>query len=80
MSEQRQFSEQSHKAQMADALRGDFERLRARGVASTLDSSTSPPIVRDKDSAFAVDSTTEVQTARPTAGAPRGLRRLLRRG
>ncbi len=29
-------SEQSHKREMTDALRGDFERLRARGVSTTL--------------------------------------------
>lgn len=28
--------EQSHKAEMASALQGDFARLRARGVATTL--------------------------------------------
>ena len=34
--------EQSHKAEMATALRGDFARLRARGVATTL---PTPPLV-----------------------------------
>ncbi|MFN0155722.1 MAG: hypothetical protein ACKVUT_15210 [Gaiella sp.] len=29
-------SEQSHKREMTDALRGDFARLRARGIASSL--------------------------------------------
>jgi hypothetical protein len=29
-------AEQSHKREMADALRGDFDRLRARGVETTL--------------------------------------------
>ena len=33
--------EQSHKAEMATALRGDFARLRARGVATTL---PTPPV------------------------------------
>lgn len=37
--------DQSHKHEMADALRGDFARLRARGVATTLDPVlTSPPV------------------------------------
>jgi hypothetical protein len=45
--------DQSHKDEMSKALRGDFERLRERGVATTLtqapssasaaDTSTSPP-------------------------------------
>ena len=37
--------DQSHKDEMAAALRGDFERLRERGVAATLgpvDGSTEP--------------------------------------
>jgi len=46
--------EQSHKAEMSSLLRADFERLRARGVATTLASpvevepaeeTTAPPCV-----------------------------------
>jgi hypothetical protein len=36
-------TEQSHKTEMANALRGDFDRLRARGVESTLDPSPGVP-------------------------------------
>lgn len=38
--------EQSHKEEMASALRGDFARLRSRGVATTLSppaETTAPP-------------------------------------
>lgn len=37
--------EQSHKDEMARALRGDFARLRARGVATTLEPAALPPPV-----------------------------------
>lgn len=36
--------EQSHKDEMATALRGDFARLRARGVASTLAPDDAPAL------------------------------------
>ena len=52
--------EQSHKAEMSAALRGDFERLRARGVSAALVPQdepepdeepsaveTAPPVVRE---------------------------------
>ena len=35
-------NEQSHKDEMAAALRGDFARLRARGVESTLTAESEP--------------------------------------
>jgi hypothetical protein len=35
--------EQSHKDEMSKALRGDFERLRGRGVATTLGPRDAPP-------------------------------------
>lgn len=43
--------EQSHKAEMSAALRGDFERLRARGVSAALvpqdeaEPDEAPPVV-----------------------------------
>lgn len=45
--------EQSHKAEMATALRGDFARLRARGVATTLP--TPPAAAVEATSAPAVE-------------------------
>lgn len=37
--------EQSHKREMAAALRGDFARLRERGVAATIGADTTPDAV-----------------------------------
>jgi hypothetical protein len=53
--------EQSHKDEMSRALRGDFERLRERGVATTLTQAPSP--------APAADTTTSPPDEPPDAVA-----------
>ena len=41
--------EQSHKAEMSAALRGDFQRLRARGVSAALGPTEAPEPVEGPD-------------------------------
>ena len=41
--------EQSHKDEMSAALRGDFERLRKRGVSATLAPAETPPAEEPND-------------------------------
>ena len=62
--------EQSHKDEMSAALRGDFERLRDRGVASTL----APPEPAPEPE---TEPATEVEVPQPSTAeepAPRGWR------
>jgi hypothetical protein len=75
----RRVKEQSHKDEMSRALRGDFERLRGRGVSTTL-------APRDDDSALEAvddDSVTEAAAEAPSSdedvSAPGWLGRLLGR-
>ena len=63
---------------MADALRGDFERLRARGVATTFDASVSGATDSDTDAESGA-SRLEPPTAAVTLGTARRLRRFLGR-
>jgi hypothetical protein len=53
--------EQSHKDEMSAAIRGDFERLRGRGVASTI---APPEAEAEPDPAPAP----EAEVAQPGAG------------
>jgi hypothetical protein len=53
--------EQSHKNEMSKALRGDFERLRERGVATTL----TPP-----DEPQAVEEALEPESSERNLGSP----------
>ena len=53
--------EQSHKNEMSKALRGDFERLRERGVATTL----TPP-----DEPRAVEEAPEPESSERNLGSP----------
>lgn len=55
--------EQSHKSEMAAALRGDFARLRARGVATTLEPAVVAPTPMTDDPA-----TSPPEPPSPTAG------------
>lgn len=63
--------EQSHKAEMSAALRGDFERLRARGVSAALvpqdepEPDEEPPVVEERSAAPA-----EIPAEAPEATAP----------
>jgi hypothetical protein len=73
--------EQSHKREMSDAVRGDFERLRGRGVATTIalpgsqDATPEVPEVADVGAAEASPA-----PPAPAEDAPRPfLRRLLGR-
>ena len=50
--------EQSHKDEMSAAIRGDFQRLRDRGVAATL-------APRDEDAPGAVDVIADVDQEEP---------------
>jgi hypothetical protein len=50
--------EQSHKDEMSRALRGDFERLRGRGVSTTL-------AQRDAQQPDAVNTVTDPVESRP---------------
>jgi len=55
--------EQSHKDEMSAAIRGDFERLRGRGVAATL-------APRDEETPHnACDESTQETESAPRAGA-----------
>jgi hypothetical protein len=63
--------EHSHKQDMAAALRGDFARLRARGVATTFSVPREQPADGRRE-------TGDVSGAAPPS-ARRGLRRLRRR-
>jgi hypothetical protein len=54
--------EQSHKDEMSRALRGDFERLRERGVSSTL-TQPEPPAAPPAP----------VETEAPPGGTPAGI-------
>ena len=56
--------EQSHKDEMSAAIRGDFERLRGRGVAATL----APRDEETPDNACD-ESTQETESSAPRAGA-----------
>jgi hypothetical protein len=56
--------EQSHKDEMSAAIRGDFERLRGRGVAATL----APRDEETPDNA-SDESTQETESSAPRAGA-----------
>ena len=56
--------EQSHKDEMSAAIRGDFERLRGRGVAATL----APRDEETPDDACD-ESTQETESSAPRAGA-----------
>lgn len=53
--------EQSHKDEMSAAIRGDFQRLRDRGVAATL-------APRDEDAPGAADVIVDVDQEEPEAG------------
>lgn len=55
--------EQSHKKDMADALRGDFQRARSRGVASILGAVEEDPTVEDVTAAIRGTATAVVETA-----------------
>jgi hypothetical protein len=62
--------EQSHKEEMSKALRGDFERLRERGVAATLalrDEKAATPIAGEADGPLPDEA-----AATPIAGEPTG--------
>jgi hypothetical protein len=62
--------EQSHKAEMSAALRGDFERLRARGVSAALvpqdeaEPDEEPPVVETAPSVAHEDEDEDEPPAR----------------
>ena len=56
--------EQSHKDEMSAAIRGDFERLRGRGVAATL-----APRDEEMPDDACDESTQETESSAPRAGA-----------
>ena len=68
--------EQSHKDEMSKALRGDFERLRDRGVATTLaprDDSQHPQTTPDGPDSFDEPELTEREpepVTRPSLDTP----------
>lgn len=63
--------EQSHKDEMSAALRGDFERLRERGVALTLNpSEPEPDIERDPEPAPAQVAEHAQARSMPDVGLP----------
>jgi hypothetical protein len=74
--------EQSHKREMSDAVRGDFERLRGRGVATTFavpESQDAPPEGAEVADAGTAEPSQALPPA-PAEDAPRPfLRRLLGR-
>ncbi|MDH4345287.1 MAG: hypothetical protein OEW31_03020 [Thermoleophilia bacterium] len=84
-------SEQSHKREMAAAVRGDFARLRQRGVATTLhvptaEESEQPPATEDlvlpRDGlGTRAETHAEPPAAEGAAAAPRrsAIRRLFER-
>lgn len=82
--------EQSHKEEMASLLKADFERLRARGVATTLAPGQGVGAEREPEPAAAVALTPELapppapEGVRSTSGEPAAaggwLRRLLGSG
>ena len=64
--------EQSHKDEMSRALRGDFERLRGRGVSTTLaprDDDQVPEAVEEDAAAGAADEAPSDAAAAVTAAA-----------
>ncbi len=65
--------EQSHKKEMADALRGDFQRLRMRGVAPVLGGLEEQDVAAAsavRGTATAVVETPAVPVARQTVAEP----------
>lgn len=74
--------EQSHKAEMSAAIRGDFQRLRARGVSAALVPQDEPdpdqeppvvaaaPVVRDEPPVVPADPTAEPAPAEPEHEPP----------
>jgi hypothetical protein len=63
--------EQSHKDEMSKALRGDFERLRERGVSVTLaPRDTAPPGPEPVESARPVESTETESTETVVEAGP----------
>ena len=57
--------DQSHKEEMSKALRGDFERLRERGVAATLAPRDDPP-----PNPSAVEAPPDMEAATQIPGSP----------
>lgn len=66
--------EQSHKREMAAALRGDFERLRERGVPATIRVDEVEPVAVPEEDAVAAPAPAAPQRVRRSV-----LDRLLRR-
>jgi hypothetical protein len=65
--------EQSQKKDMADALRGDFQRLRMRGVAAVLDVIEEPAVAAApavRSTATAVVESPAPSVVRPLAAEP----------
>jgi len=81
----RRVKEQSHKHEMSKALRGDFERLRERGVATTLAPPDAPQTVEEapeperNDTSHELPPVTEDVPADVTAPQPGWLGRLFGR-
>jgi hypothetical protein len=66
-------AEQSHKKDMADALRGDFQRLRMRGVAPVLGGIEEPDVAAApavRGTATAVVEMPAALVVRPGAASP----------
>jgi hypothetical protein len=61
--------DQSHKEEMSKALRGDFERLRGRGVAATL-APRDEPSVPEAAEPERVETSSEVVAPQPVADDP----------
>lgn len=72
--------EQSHKAEMSAAIRGDFQRLRARGVSAALvpqdeaepdeeptDVETAPPVAPEEPAEPSVDAAPDESQDEPPA-------------
>ena len=59
--------EQSHKDEMSAALRGDFQRLRQRGVAVTL--APSEPRTAEPEPAGVADAVSDTAPAEPASRA-----------
>ena len=62
--------EQSHKDEMSKALRGDFERLRERGVSVTLSPRETPTPEPVEAAAPLVEALPEAAVERPEAPEP----------
>lgn len=71
--------EQSHKDEMSRALRGDFERLRGRGVSTTLAPPDDDPVSEAADAAVTEEVAAEASSIDEDVPAPGWLGRLLGR-